>query len=272
MDIDRLADQLPAVEADGLANVLTELTTRVSDALGPNLVGVYLVGSFALGAGDLHSDVDFLVVMERDADAAQEEGLRAVHERMPDLPSHWAHNLEGGYAPTAELRGEPDPSGAGWLTVDNGSRTMSRTHHDDTAVFRWVLREHGIRLTGPEARTLVDAVAPDRLRREAVDEARARAAAIAADPSVLGNAWGQTHVVATMCRLLYTASEGGVVGKAEAATRALGRVPERWHPLIRRAIADRPDPWVRVGLAADPALVEPTAAFVAFVAREVGRR
>jgi predicted nucleotidyltransferase len=44
--------------------VLAEITAQAQDALGPAFVGAYVEGSFALGAGDLASDVDFFVVVD----------------------------------------------------------------------------------------------------------------------------------------------------------------------------------------------------------------
>ena len=41
---------------------------------GSTLVGVYLHGSFALGDADIHSDVDFLVVIKDELDHAAGAG------------------------------------------------------------------------------------------------------------------------------------------------------------------------------------------------------
>jgi predicted nucleotidyltransferase len=45
-----------------LNELLGDLVGRVESILGDNLVGAYVIGSFALGAGDLSSDCDFLLV------------------------------------------------------------------------------------------------------------------------------------------------------------------------------------------------------------------
>jgi hypothetical protein len=42
-------------EADALRRVLLELGDRSETVLGDDLVGLYLVGSFALGGGDVHA-------------------------------------------------------------------------------------------------------------------------------------------------------------------------------------------------------------------------
>lgn len=52
-----------------LESVAGELRDSARTILAANFVGAYLVGSFALGAGDEHSDVDFIVVTADDIDS-----------------------------------------------------------------------------------------------------------------------------------------------------------------------------------------------------------
>jgi hypothetical protein len=42
--------------------------------------------------------------------------------------------------------------------LDNGSRELVRSSHDNTRVVRWVLCEHGLALTGPTAGELIPAI------------------------------------------------------------------------------------------------------------------
>src|SRR5207245_11037068 len=86
-----------------LNELLGDLLARVKAILEENFVGAYLTGSFALGAGDLHSDCDFLVVTEDSVTAEQERALRELHDELPTRSGHWTHHLEGSYAPRAEL-------------------------------------------------------------------------------------------------------------------------------------------------------------------------
>src|SRR6188472_2357835 len=92
----------PTVFPD-LNELLQELVARVQSILGENFVGAYLVGSFALGGGDLQSDCDFLVVTEPRVTPAQERELREFHAEVPTRTGHWPHDLEGSYAPRADL-------------------------------------------------------------------------------------------------------------------------------------------------------------------------
>ena len=91
-----------------LNELLAEVVGRVRSVLGESLAGVYLTGSFALGAGDLYSDCDFLVVTDDRLTEAMERQLRALHDEIPTRDEHWAINLEGSYAPREDLEALAD--------------------------------------------------------------------------------------------------------------------------------------------------------------------
>lgn len=262
---ERLAVNLSAAATDDLLAVLADLVDGARRALADNFLGAYLQGSFALGAGDADSDVDFLVVTVGDVDRAQLAALAVRHARFPDSPVGWAQHLEGSYVPAAELRG---PAGAGhgdgWLYVDNGSRRIEESSHDDTALMRWVLREHGIGLAGPAPVTLLEPVAPADLRTEAAATALRWQEAIGATDGTLASALAQQQHVLALCRVLYTLEHGEVTSKELAARWALQALDPQWQALITRAIEDRPHPWERVHQHADVQLVQSTYAFAAY--------
>lgn len=267
MEAETLAElrlQLDEAEANLLASVLADLAEAVNTILGETLAGVYLKGSFALGSGDAHADVDFLVATHQRLDAAQESAIRDLHQVLPDHEEHWAHNLEGSYASLHDLGRRADP-GTAWLYVDNGNREMEWSAHDNTEVFRWVLRNRALAIHGPASATLIDDVPPLVLRQEAAALAVRRRQDIAADPDYLRNGWGQPHEVLTRCRLFFTATRAEVIGKTEAARWSKSIVPEEWHDLIDRAVADRPNPTQRAHQLADPVLAERTWEFVEFM-------
>jgi predicted nucleotidyltransferase len=259
-----LRQQLDDAEANVLASMLADLALAVHTLLGDALLGVYLKGSFALGSGDLHSDVDFLVATHQRLDASQEAAIRDLHRVLPDHEERWAQVLEGSYASLDDLRTRADPS-TPWLYVDNGSREMEWSTHDNTEVFRWVLHNRALTIQGPAAASLIYDVPAHALRHEAAALAVTRMQDIAADPDYLRNGWGQPHEVLTRCRLLFTATRAEVIGKTDAANWSKRVVPEEWHDLIDRAIADRPHPTVRVHQQADPVLAERSWEFVEFM-------
>ena len=102
---------------------------------------------------------------------ADVSALNALHARLFALDNHWAQHLEGSYFPPALLR-DPDVNGRPLWFLDHGSRSLVRSNHCNTLVVRWVLREHGIALYGPEASTLIDPFTVDALRQEIAADMR----------------------------------------------------------------------------------------------------
>lgn len=252
----------PTVFPD-LNEVLCDLVKGVRPILEEegNFCGAYLQGSCAVGGADVHSDVDFLVVVHDEVTPAQETRLRALHARFPDSDVGWAQHLEGSYVPKIALR-RVSATRTPWLYVDNGSRVMERSDHDDTAVVRWVLREHGVVLAGPEPAELVDQVTATQLRREVLGTMNEWAAQLRADEDGLDNAWKQPYVVTSYCRMLHTLAVGRVTSKVAALHWALGALDATWSSAIQHALDSRPDPWSRVRRPADPGTVARTWAFV----------
>ncbi len=254
------------MELDG---VLTTLADGARDALGDDLLGLYLVGSHALDAADEHSDVDFVAITTDRPTPGQLAALEGLHARLPDLAAYGADHLEGSYAPIADLR-SPMTVGRTWPYVDNGSREVVLSDHDNTVHARWMLRERGVPVVGPPASTYVARIDAGALRAEMIGVARTRAEDVEEHPEHLADGWYQPYLVVTLCRALYTAYVGEVTSKAAAADWALGVVGEEHRPLIRRALVERPDPWRRGHQQADPGLAAPTRAFTWEVHRLVG--
>jgi hypothetical protein len=237
--LDRAAS--PPTVFPELNELLGELVARVAAILGGDFVGVYLLGSFALGAGDQHSDCDFLVVTADRVTAEQERALREVHDEIPTRSGYWAHNLEGSYAPSAELE-TLAALGKDWLYVDRGWREMQWSTHCNTEDVRWTLRERGITLAGPNPRELVAEVPADTLRSRM--------------PPLIGSflpdffswtsfdiAWSQRYAVTTLCRMLYTLDTGEVTSKPASLEWAKCALSSPWHDLIQQALDDRAIAW-----------------------------
>ncbi|HVU76853.1 MAG TPA: aminoglycoside adenylyltransferase domain-containing protein [Gaiellaceae bacterium] len=243
-----------------LDELLARFTADVEAELGDDLAGLYLQGSFALGEGDEWSDVDFVCVTR---EAIEPGRLQPLHGRLYDLPTPWAQHLEGSYLPAALIR-RVDPEATPVPFLDNGARELVLDPHCNTALVRWLLREHGRALSGPPARELIDPVDPAELRAEA----EAKLADYAAwAPEGTMTRWKQPYLVLTFCRILRTIACGDVTSKRVAADWALDTLGERWRPLIRAALADRPNRWDHASEPADPHLAAETVAFAASVSR-----
>lgn len=246
-----------------LNGVLSALVTRSRAILGSGFVGAYLHGSFALGAGDIYSDVDFMIVVERPLTDAQWAALDAMHSAIYQLEPHWARHLEGSYFPTQVLRRR----GAEKVPLpflNNTSQSLALDDHDDTRVVRWMVREYGIILDGPDPKTLIDPISPDELRAEVRETMRTWSARILAHPEAQNNRWFQAYAVLSFCRMLHTLHTGRVGSKPAGAEWAIRTLDAEWVDLIRRAWEERPNPSLKVRMPADKADLDRTMAFIRY--------
>lgn len=245
--------------------VVQALTDGVRPILGDNFVGAYLQGSFAVGDADRDSDVDFIFVVNEDVPEALVPDLQAVHERVFDLPSHWAKHLEGSYFPRGWLA-DLATAGRPLLYVNNGARVLERHNHCNTLVVRWVLWEHGLTLAGPDPRTLLDRVPAEALRAEVAADMRDWVRIIEANPAEMNNGWYQPYAVVSFSRMLQTVATGRVVSKRTGARWAQQALDPRWRGLIERGWEMHAGQFQRVHEPADPADFEATREFVRYAA------
>jgi len=234
-----------------LNGVLARLLRGTQGALGPDLVALYLQGSFALGDFDEHSDCDFVVAVREPLSAVQVDALQAVHARVFDRPEGWAQHLEGSYFPVEVLR-SIDRRGEQLWYVDHGARRMSRSTHCNTIVVRQTVREHGVVLHGPAPSMLVDPIPLARLRGEMLATMCDWAAQIRADPEAWNNRFYQGLIALTYCRIWCDLTLGSVGSKRRGAAWAKPQLQPTWADLVDRAWATRPDPYTSSRTPADP--------------------
>jgi len=225
----------PPTHYSEVNEIASRLLAGVTTALGDSFVAMYLGGSLATGTFKPQtSDVDFVVITEREIADDLAAPLRRAHERITTHPSKWAQKLEGLYVPrdAARTHGAIAQRCAylgvgGWFNVGH--------YQSDWIVQLHLVREHGIVIAGPDPKTLIDPVTPDELR--------ASCAAIMRDWEALlsqperFDAEYQVYTVLTMCRVLYTLEHGAVVPKAAAAAWAKERQAGQWGRLIDEAVS-----------------------------------
>ncbi|MEP6851811.1 MAG: aminoglycoside adenylyltransferase domain-containing protein [bacterium] len=221
----------------GVDQVVAELADHAAEVLGPDMIGAYIEGSFALGAGDPHSDVDFIVVTGTPLDDRREDRLRAFHRELPTRRQHWAKHLEGSYAVLADLL-DSTRTGRAWLFVDHGQQHMSWDIHGNDLVHRWVLREHGIVVRGAPPGDIVAPVSAAELRREAQSELGGLPQSLLSWLD-LRIAWSQRYFVVAYCRVLFTLANGYVASKPEALLWAGHTFDPAWRPLFHQVTQDR---------------------------------
>jgi hypothetical protein len=147
---------------------LAELTRRMQEILGEELLGVYAGGSYALGAYEHgRSDVDVTAVVASPlADAAKQALIGALrHESLP-CP---ARGLELVVYPLATARGGGGEPGFE-LNLNSGAGMDFRADFEPGdiegfwfAIDRSILREHGVALLGPPPTELFAAIPRDTL-------------------------------------------------------------------------------------------------------------
>lgn len=71
-----------------LDELLQELLVRWRSILGDDLAGAWIQGSFALGAGDQHSDCDWIVATHGPMTDLQVASLRDLHDEIPTRAGH----------------------------------------------------------------------------------------------------------------------------------------------------------------------------------------
>lgn len=254
----------------GLNVVLDELVSSVQGTMGDTFIGAYLQGSFAVGDFDEHSDVDFIVVLRDELTDTQVARLQAVHGRIHDLEWEWAEHLEGSYFRADVLRHYDQRTRPLWY-LNHGSRSLVRSDHCNTAVVRWVVREHGIALAGPPPAALVDPIPADVLRQEIRATIRDWGREILDHPQQFNNRFYQGYIVLNYARMLHDLIVARPSSKRTGAEWAKVTLDSAWSGLIDRAWDGRPNPAVAVREPANPADFERTLEFVRVVIGESER-
>jgi predicted nucleotidyltransferase len=256
-----------------LASVLQQFVASVEKALGSNFLGAYLVGSLASGDFDLDSDVDFLVLTKTELADAEVRSLRTIHADIHALACYPAEHLEGSYL-SVDLLNRADLVGVEPLWyVDNGSTSLERSVHDNQWHVRWILRERGTTIVGPDPKTLMHPIPAEALRTEAVKGLQELknhlVAAIDQRSGWFNMRFGQSFAVLTCCRMLHTCQTATVQSKLSAMRWAEQSLDPAWHELIRKAWTERIG--VRFGdkvrQPAEMSLVRETAKFITYAHR-----
>ena len=146
-------------------DILNLLLINVKEILQAQFVGMYLYGS--LSSGDFNpatSDIDFLVVT---TDILSEETISEL-EAMHNRTCTWATNLkragklEGAYVPK-ELIHRHDSNGTPCPIINEGKFFVEKLG-SDWIIQRYVVREYGVVIEGPNPKTLIDFLVSEKTR------------------------------------------------------------------------------------------------------------
>lgn len=250
----------PELQSD-IRVVLDELVAGTSRILGENFIGAWLQGSLATGDFDEYSDIDFAIGVERDLSDAQLEALQRFHPQLYAHQSAWSEHLEGSYYPREILRDYKRSDADIWY-LDHGSKELVRSSHDNTVAVKWILREKGVVLAGPDPSTLINPIPTDALRVESYRAFAEWGRVILENPDEISSHFYQSFTVLSYCRMLRDLHKGEIGSKRAGAEWVKSNWDDTWHDLIDRAWLGRPNPFESVNRSADREDHQRTLAFV----------
>ncbi len=246
-----------------LNRILNIFSERLQTVLGENLLGLYLQGSFVLGSGDLHSDVDFLAIIENDFDAEMVQKIEAMHQAIYDIYPQWSSHLEGSYFPR-KLLTETFPNYTPIWYLDNGAKQLERSTHDNDALVRWVTRERGITLFGDAPATYIPEIPANALHQDIRHTMTEWGQEIVDKTYDINNLWAQPFAVIMYCRMLHTLATDVIDSKPAAVQWGLDNLDSQWHDLIQTAWVMRPNPGQKVYQQPPQDDIEQTIAFIQY--------
>lgn len=231
----------PTPDPDANA-VLDLLLSGVREIFGAHLIGLYLYGSLATGDFDpATSDVDFVVVTDVPLDDRVFAQIDALHRHIAGSGLKMAHKLEGAYtSPRTLRRYDPSDPPSFYYNEDQEDKLSIGSLGGDWLIQRHVLREHGVVVTGPPLKPLIDPVSPEAIRETVRELLGGWWASMLEDATFLQPDAYQVFAIMTLCRALYTLEHGTIASKPESTRWALAHVEVAWRPLIATALEWRP--------------------------------
>ena len=274
MNLPEAVDRVPDQPYPELHNVLARFIAELRIALADNLFGVYLIGSLASGDFDLDSDVDFLVVTRGELEGPTVRDLEDMHIRLHRLGCYPAEHLEGSYMTRGDLNDWNIVGKKRILYLENGSTRFEQSMHDNKWHVRWILRELGISLIGPNPKSILPPIPIGEMMGEVRatihNDLHAFADEIDRPISFWNSRFGQSFTVLHFCRMLHTLHTGRVESKLAGIQWAQQIVESKWTGLIRQAWNEREG--VRFGTKryqrADPKLLYETLEFLQYISRQ----
>lgn len=218
----------PAVQ-----QIVEALKQSIQATLEDNLFGIYLRGS--LVTGDFNpegSDVDLLVVTNRELSQADFERLDTMHRHLQTQPNRYANEIELAYVPSADINGFKP--GKKYISLERGDQLRWKQLRHNWVVEFWAVRQYGLVVAGPEPKTFIEPIPMERVTAAIRLELGAWLEYV---DSWESPGW-QTHAgelrfaVETMCRVLYMFENQSLCSKPKAVQWALRHLPAPWHLLV----------------------------------------
>ncbi len=262
--------RIPEQPYPELRKVLSTYVDEIAAELRENLVGIYLIGSIASGDFDWDSDVDFLVVTNDELTDANRKSLQVIQVKIHAMDGYPAKHLEGSYISISDLNNGEIVGEKKLYYFVNGSTTYEESTHDNQWHVRWILRERGITLVGPNPKTILKPIPIDEMLNE-IKKTMLHLKRLFEDEmnrplSFFNSRFGQSFTVLTYCRMLHTLHTGTVQSKKAGAKWAKEFVDPKWVEIIEQAWQEREGVrfMVKIHQRADDALLSETLEFIKY--------
>jgi hypothetical protein len=259
-------EKIAQLTPDGdVITILGELADALPTILGDNLAGFYLTGSLTYGDFDRgSSDIDYLVVMQREIDASQRAALKRLHAGIAARHPEWRERIEGSYV-TRDMLASVRPPKRGRPYVNQGAFwDPDPPYGNEWLINLYALRQCGIALIGPPADRMFPPVDVREVREASRRDLLEEWLPQLDDPSFPPDAHHEAYVTLTMCRILHRAHHDEIASKRVATAWVKERYGDPWRSLVERA-----ERW-RHGDAMGRH--DDVRAFVRFVAEEMARQ
>lgn len=230
-------DTQPTLYPD-VNSALQGLLAQIQAILGDVFTGMYLYGSLAQGDFDYNtSDIDFIVITERDVSDEQFALLSKMHAGFCASGSFWAEKFEAAYIQKDALN-LPSSHPARYPQLEKGGDLAREPLETGWPFQRYVLRNRGIVVAGPDPATLLAPVPARELLDAAIAITLMWQRARRTDPSWLE--WvrqlpAHRFVLVTLCRSLYTLEHGTVASRSAAAKWGRETLDRQWAALLSRS-------------------------------------
>jgi predicted nucleotidyltransferase len=223
-----------ATPAPTPTEVLEALASQIRAAIGSDLIGLYVYGSFLSGGFDPDaSDLDLVAVLASEVGEAHVARLGPLLDDFVRRHPTWSNRLDVVYIGRAALARFRKGRGS-FAAISPGESFHLRTDVGDWLQSWYLLRETSRPLVGVDAAELVPPISREEFVAALVDNLESLRARAREDPTPGFLA----YIVLTCCRALMTVRMAAEPSKAEGATWTRERMPE-WAWLIDAALECR---------------------------------
>ncbi len=212
-------------------NALIELIlSSLQHILGAKLIGLYLHGSLVIGDFDPGiSDIDLVAALSMQIDEREFAALQTMHSDIVQQYREWDNRIEVCYISLAALNTVRSRTSQ-IANISPGEPLHMRESTREWLSNWYLVREKGAALFGPSPKEFIEPIS----KEEFIQAIKAHARAWGEWIHDMHTWKGHAYAILTMCRALYTCTNGEQVSKKQAGLWVQQTLPQ-WSQLIRNA-------------------------------------